>query len=188
MAGIREAARRETEARVLAAADTLFRARGFAATTIRDIATSAGVSAGTVIAVGDKGALLVAIFDRLIAEGHRKRPRIVPAGPAVEQIVSLLDPFIELFAGRAELARAYASILVAGSHASTVFTELAATLITELRETLDAEDDALATAIHRVYLGTLFVWAASGSDDASAMKADMRHTLAALWTSEEVNS
>lgn len=188
MAGMREAARRETETRVLAAADTLFRERGFADTTIRDIATSAGVSAGTVIAVGDKGALLVAIFDRLIAEEHQKRPRIVPAGPAVERIVSLLDPFIELFTSRAELARAYASLLVAGSHTSTVFTELAATLITELRETLDAEDDALAAAIHRIYLGTLFMWAASGSDNASAMKDDLRHTLAALLTSEEADS
>lgn len=185
MAGMREAARRETEARVLAAADTLFRERGFADTTIRDIATAAGVSAGTVIAVGDKGALLIAIFDRLIAEEHRKRQRIVPAGPTVEQIMSLLDPFIELFTGRAALARAYASLLVAGNHTSTVFTELAATLISEFRETLGTDDDALATAIHRVYLGTLFVWAASGSDDASVMRADLRH---ALMANEEADS
>lgn len=185
MVGARESARRETEAKVLAAADALFRAQGFADTTIRDIATSAGVSAGTVIAVGDKGTLLVTIFDRLIEEEHQDRSYIVPTGSAVEQIISLLDPFIRLFTSRAELARSYASILVAGSHTSMVFGQLATTLIDEFRETLGPGSDALAQAIHRAYLGTLFVWAASGSNDGSALKNDLRNTLAALWKNNE---
>lgn len=188
MVGVRESARRETEARVLAAADALFRSQGFADTTIRDIAASAGVSAGTVIAVGDKGALLVAIFDRLIREQHEARQRPTHQGSTTDRVVSLLAPFIHLFTGRAELARAYASILVAGGHASTVFTGLAETLIGEFREVLGPERAGLAEPLHRAYLGTLFVWAASGSDDAALLMADLRRIVAAVIGDSETDS
>ncbi|AAT89677.1 transcriptional regulator, TetR family [Leifsonia xyli subsp. xyli str. CTCB07] len=187
MAGARDTARRETETRVLAASDALFRERGFADTTIRDIAAAAGVSAGTVIAVGDKSGLLVAIFDRLIEAEHRKRSCALSTGSALDRIVALQESFVDVFADRAELARAYASILVAGSHASTVFTQLAATLITEFREVLGPGSDALARALHRAYLGTLFLWAASGSDDAVALKEDLRNTMSALCPPDKEN-
>lgn len=54
----RQASARETRRAVLAAATQLFVERGFAATTIDQVATSAGVSRPTVFAVGSKAQLL----------------------------------------------------------------------------------------------------------------------------------
>ncbi|QRX90089.1 TetR family transcriptional regulator [Streptomyces noursei] len=58
---------------MLSAAERLFRDQGFGATTVRQIATDAAVSTGTVMSVGDKDALLVAIFDSWIDAVHRAR-------------------------------------------------------------------------------------------------------------------
>lgn len=136
----REVSRRETQMKVLRAADVLFQRQGFAETTIRDIAASSEVSVGTVMAVGDKRALLVMIFDRFIDGLHRRQPLTNGGdGSQVDRIMGLLDPFIILFTGRSELARAYASVLVAGEHLSSVFTELAETLINEIRAVLGGQ-------------------------------------------------
>ena len=43
--------RRDTEARVLERAERLFVRRGYAATSVRDIAAEAGVSVGTVVSL-----------------------------------------------------------------------------------------------------------------------------------------
>ncbi|WP_460944911.1 TetR/AcrR family transcriptional regulator [Okibacterium endophyticum] len=187
MAAIRDAARRETQSRVFAASEALFRERGFANTTIRDVAAAAGVSVGTVMAVGDKSTLLVAIFDRLIESVHQRRSGIETHGSASDRVMVLLDPFIALFTSRGELARAYASILVAGRHDSTVFTELAAMLVREIRAVFGPGSDTLAQAVYRAYLGTLFMWAAGGSDDPVVLREDLHHTLAALCPKEEKN-
>ena len=103
----------ETQRRVLAEADRLFRERGLAATTVRDIAAASGVSVGTVMAVGDKSALLVKVFDSLIEETHAARRETPPrGGNRVVRVLSLVEPFLQLFASRQELARAYGSILL----------------------------------------------------------------------------
>lgn len=194
----RDELRRETHAKVLAIADRLFQERGFAATTIRDIATAADVSVGTVMAVGDKNRLLVSVFDRLIERVHEDRStpnaQALPAGSATcaDEVMALLNPFVGLFASRPELARRYASILVAGDHESAVFTELAASLIAELRAAISqsggvSEADAapLANAIHLAYLGTLFTWSAGASDDAAALGRSLHDTIAAICPGKE---
>lgn len=185
MGTVREVARRETHARVLGACEALFAERGFADTTIRDIAAAAGVSAGTVIGVGDKDALLVAVFDRLIEEVHRGRSVTSGGGSAEDRVMDAVEPFIGLFTSRAELARAYASILASGAHASTVFTDLGALLVAEFRAAFGPDSDARAQAVYRAYLGTLFLWAASGHDDPAALSDDLRHTLRGLCLDRE---
>lgn len=182
---MREAARQETETRVLAAADALFRERGFAGTTIRHIAEAAGVSVGRVIAVGDKSALLVTVFDRLIEQVHHDRRQHVAAGSTLDRIMALVDPFIELFASRPELARTYASILASGTHSSAVFAHLAEMLVAELRDVLGPGSDALAQTVYRAYLGTLFAWAAREHSDAVALREDLRNTLAPICRDDE---
>ena len=56
--------RRDTEARVLERAERLFVRRGYAATSVRDIAAEAGVSVGTVVSVGGKAELFVRCMER----------------------------------------------------------------------------------------------------------------------------
>lgn len=63
----RQARAAEGRGRILSAAHDLFVARGFAGTTMADIATAAGVSAPTVYATGTKARLLKACVDRALA-------------------------------------------------------------------------------------------------------------------------
>lgn len=182
----RDEQRQQTAARVLDAADRLFRAHGFVQTTIRDIADACDVSVGTVMSAGDKNALLVACFDRRIAEVHDARFASAPGGgsaDAAARILGLLEPFIDLFVSDPELARTYGSILVSGAHESAVFTELAGRLIGEIAEVLrdspDANDeriDALAEGVYFAYIGRLYTW--NGADPAHpAGPAELRESL-----------
>jgi AcrR family transcriptional regulator len=183
---------------VLEVADQLFQDRGFAGTTVRDIAEVAGVSAGTVMAVGDKNALLVSVFDAMIAAEHDRRARSAPgatglvADTCVDRVEDLVRPFVLLFTERHELARTYASILMSGRHSSPLFTQLADQLIEELaaaitvREcTSTAAAAGTAQALYAAYVGTLVTWAALGSDDRTALFRRLRTTFAAICTCKE---
>jgi len=188
--------KRATHQRVVDAAGRLFQERGFMATTVRDIAETCGVSIGTVMAVGDKDALLLSAFDALVAAEHDQRTdsSTFPDGDGAcaDRLVDLVQPFIALFTGRAELARAYASILVSGSHVSALFADLAARLIEEFGRaitlhgcTMPADAPAKASALYFAYVGTLFTWSAKGSVDPSELVASLRATFAAICTCKE---
>ena len=171
----REELRQATHEQVMAAAEELFGQRGFKRTTIRDIAEFAGVSVGTVMGVGDKNALLVAMFDRAISEMHQ-RPSATPqesdadaSKAPLEEIMGTIQPFLSLFAAHMDLARDYGAILMSGNHTSVVFDELAGTLTTEIERILEesgllsAHVPVAAKTIYLAYLGTIFAWAGSGS-------------------------
>ncbi len=169
----RETSKALTRQRVLETADLLFQQHGFQSTTIRDIAAHAGVSVGTVMIVGDKDALLVAVFDHLIERIHHGRAEGA-ARSGADGLVELVRPFVELFAQRGALAQRYAGILVAGTHRSSIFEELAEHLLAEFRRTfagtsVDADPDAHPDADRRArtaylaYLGVLF--SASGRNE-----------------------
>ncbi|SHM90220.1 TetR/AcrR family transcriptional regulator [Streptomyces yunnanensis] len=145
---------------MLSAAERLFRDRGFGATTVRQVAADAAVSTGTVMSVGDKDALLVAIFDSWIDAVHRARtddqdePSVAPlptgtkpsraastaagtaAGTSVDTAMALFEPFIRYFALDEALSREYAAIIVRGAHESAIFQNLALSLIAEITEVL----------------------------------------------------
>ena len=156
-----------TRRKVLAAAETLFREHGFAATAIRQIASTAQVSVGTVMAVGDKDALLVAVFDEWIAEVHRQRslspPPDEPLAPAdaVPVVLDLFVPFVAYFLQDQELSREYAAVIVRGKRGSDIFGGLAVTLVAELEATfrragLNADDAGRgARTVYFAYLGLL---------------------------------
>ncbi|CAD6011003.1 TetR/AcrR family transcriptional regulator [Agreia sp. COWG] len=199
--------REATRGRVLAAADDLFRERGFGATTIRDIAEASGFSVGSVMACGDKNALLTQVFDSLIETGHAQpvdmrgvasRPVAsgpVASGPAAAQpgerecatrILHLVQPFVALFASRPDLSRVYASIQVAATQTSPLFTRLAELLVTEIGSALTehgcSEPDAVAgtaQAIYFAYIGTLFSWPAQKP----IVEADILASLLVTFTS-----
>jgi len=175
----RAAARDETRVKVLASAERLFRGQGFAATTVRQIATDAGVSTGTVMGVGDKDGLLVEVFDEWIAAVHRDRrpsgelPEKLSPDGAVDAVIGLLAPFLRYFAEDPALSRQYSSIIVRGSHESAIFRDLAVALVTELEEVLAHAGLAKAAAaraarvVYFAYLGIVMTGGNHASGGAS---------------------
>lgn len=191
--------REATRLRVLDSARRLFEARGFNATTVRAIAADAGVSAGTVMTVGDKRTLLVKVFDEAIGAVHASRAFRAPDGSAAgpvppetlaAQVTDLLEPFISLFAAHPDLSRAYAAALISGAHASEVFGGLRTLLIAEIASVLSraaggdagsrVDADALAASIHLLYIGAVFEWATGTELDAGALASRIREALPPL--------
>lgn len=186
--------RQETVAKVLGTAGRLFRERGFAGTTVRDIAAASDVSVGTVISVGDKETLLVASFDQLIAAIHTERARSSPTvdGGCAEQVAALFDPFVDAFADQPALARTYGSVLVAGETESVVFSDLAHTLTREIETALLRSSSAgadtvpaLAQSIYYAYIGCLFTWSTEDADAADELKRTLRRVVAAICPDKE---
>jgi AcrR family transcriptional regulator len=193
----RAAKREATRLKVLASAERLFREQGFGATTIRQIATDAQVSTGTVMSVGDKDALLIAIFDTWIAAVHRSRDDrlgqdvrtpLTPAA-ATREAMALVEPFISYFALDLELSREYAAVIVRGSHESEVFQALAQTLITEF-EMLLGRTPLSATAagpgartLYFAYLGILMT-VSHGALDQQAALVQLQEVIQSVVRSE----
>lgn len=186
-----------TRERILQTAHKLFITNGFTATTIRHIATEAGVSVGSVMAIGDKAGLLVVIFDNLIEAKHTS---LSPAAnqSITEQLISLMTPFVELFSTHMELGRTYASILLSGKHSSTIFTNLRERLIDEIenivsppardthRTSSSAQRHTHARTIYYAYLGALFAWAAAvPSAPVSELYGELRAAFSHLTTLPE---
>ncbi|MGW1678171.1 TetR/AcrR family transcriptional regulator [Saccharopolyspora sp. NPDC002376] len=153
-----------TRQKVLSAAERLFRDQGFGATTVRQIAAEAGVSAGTVMSVGDKDAILVAIFDIWIDAVHQARtdePGTVEPMSQVDAVVSLIEPFIRYFMLDEELSREYAAIVVRGVHESEIFRNLAQSLVDEIATALagvglnEGASSRGARVVYFAYLGIL---------------------------------
>lgn len=193
MASIRYEQSLATHKRVLTAADRLFGERGFAATTIRDIANTSDVSVGTVMAVGDKNALLVQVFDSLIEAGHAlRRPPTGDSDLCAGQILELVTPFVTLFTGRPNLSRVYASILVSGAHTSALFNKLAELLIAEIQGVVTAHGcataklaEATAKTVYFAYIGTLFSWSAGDNADPTELRESLRTTFSAICKCKE---
>jgi AcrR family transcriptional regulator len=172
-----------TRAKVLGAAESRFRTDGFEATTIRRIAEEAGVSVGTVMAVGDKDALLLAVLDGWIESVHRARAaeERVASGALTLDILMLFAPFVERFSSDRDLARHYASIIVRGSHETPIFHELGQSLVDEVSALLltagftDVQAERRARTIYLSYLG-LLMRASNGAiddDQAAAQLAEV---------------
>ncbi|GAA3959759.1 TetR/AcrR family transcriptional regulator [Gordonia caeni] len=168
----RSAQRDRTRERVLDAAQRLFADRGFTATTVRRIASAAGVSVGTVMTVGDKDALLLAVYDRRIAAVHAAQERIpAPAAgrSAADRIGDLIAPFLDMYDDDLPLAREYGAVLARGTHRTEVFGELGVALVGEFTQILReagfaGRAEAAARAVYFSYLGLLLAAAAQGTE------------------------
>lgn len=92
-----------TRAQVLAAAHELFLSKGFAGTTIRTVADSAGVSQETIYkSFGTKAALLKAVYDVALAGDAEQVP--LAARPEANAVLAATTPHASTHA-YAELAR-----------------------------------------------------------------------------------
>jgi TetR/AcrR family transcriptional regulator, regulator of autoinduction and epiphytic fitness len=91
---------RDTRRRVRDAADTLFRERGFVATSMEDIAKAAGVSRQTVFtAFGTKSGVLKEAFEVRLAGDDE--PLSIAERPEARRIMAVTDP-VELVRAQAE--------------------------------------------------------------------------------------
>ncbi|MFB8005035.1 TetR/AcrR family transcriptional regulator [Nocardia sp. NPDC056000] len=168
----------------MAAAEQLFRAQGFKATTIRQIAAEANVSAGTVMAVGGKDTLLVSIFDTWITSVHNDRHTdVAPSTTATtEDVLKLFVPFVGYFALDPELSREYTAILVRGNHESVIFRDLALALLAGLETVLASSTlprsqvGPDARTIYLAYLGLLMT-ASSGAITMPDAADQLRQTI-----------
>ncbi len=91
MSRLREEQARNTRLAILDAAEGLFRDRGYVGTSIRAIATAAGVSESTVYqAFTDKSTILWAVAERVVAGSEE--PVDLATSPAFEAIRAEADP------------------------------------------------------------------------------------------------
>ncbi|WP_319447737.1 MULTISPECIES: TetR/AcrR family transcriptional regulator [unclassified Mycobacterium] len=170
-------AKADTRQRVLAAADRLFREQGFAATTVRRIAAEASVSVGTVMGVGDKDGLLIAIVDHWIAAVHAARDRNARVPPltkteAAERLIATVEPFVAYFQSDRDLYREYAAVVARGRHRSRTFTELADELVADFerifRAAGHANSAAAARTLYLAYIGVLRATSGGAFDESAA--------------------
>ena len=94
----RSAAKAGTVSKVLATAYELFLTQGYATTSIRTIASEAGVSVGTVMGVGDKQTLLIRTIGQHISELHDD------IRGQSDSLLDVLRPFLQMFTGHEELS------------------------------------------------------------------------------------
>jgi len=119
-----------TRAAVLGAAGRCFLDKGYAATTMKDVAAEAGVSVQTVFGQGSKAALLLACVDRAVVGDDEEAPlaqrelflRLVQAPDRARKLAAVRElvlryvpdavPILQVFAGAAagdpEIAEAWA--------------------------------------------------------------------------------
>lgn len=152
--------------RVHQAAWELFTSQGFGPTTIRQIAASAQVSIGTVINNGDKGALLVRLFEEALSQRIAAADQAPPQDSAslTDDVWSRFRLFFDFYATVPDLSRAYLRELLADRPRRTGGFELADVFMGQLTRVLTAacpeSSDAapLASTLFAVYLATLFGW------------------------------
>ncbi|HND31976.1 MAG TPA: helix-turn-helix domain-containing protein [Myxococcota bacterium] len=119
--GLREEHRRDKEQRILAAAESLFHERGFAATTTREIAQRAEIATGTLFLYAKtKEDLLLLIWrDRIEAVVERAFATL-PRAPLPQQVASIFGSFLDFYAQDQALARVYVrELLFPGSEAES---------------------------------------------------------------------
>lgn len=105
----RERSRQARLSRIKEAAWALFVERGYAATTLRDIAARADVATGTIfLHVSDKADLLLMLFSEAIAAQSEDvfSPQRC-SGPLGEVLPGLFTPFLKLYRPHPELAREF---------------------------------------------------------------------------------
>ncbi|MEV5713838.1 TetR/AcrR family transcriptional regulator [Amycolatopsis mediterranei] len=136
---VREARARRTRAHVVATAGKLFAARGYAGTSMRQIAAEAGVSLETVTQTGRKPQLLLAAF----RDGFAGDPDAMnldalagPPGPAdLPAVVSRVAVGVR---GSLPIWRAFTTAAAADAEVAAARAELAAVRRAEIAERLSA--------------------------------------------------
>ena len=105
---IRDDRKEDKRARLRDAAWFLFRKKGFAATTTKEIAARAGVASGTLFLYArDKADLLFLVFHERLSAAVDEGLRTLPDAPLLEQLLHLFGGFFRVYEEAPEVARAF---------------------------------------------------------------------------------
>ena len=153
---LREEQAKRTRAVVLDAAARCFLARGYAATTMRDVAEAAGVSVQTVFGQGSKASLLLGSIDRAVV------------GDDEEVALAAREPFVRFVeapdvAGKLEAFRDLARRYIPQTSPIAVVFAAAAAGDPEIAEAWE-EYERRRRADARVLVGALEPWLRDGLD------------------------
>jgi AcrR family transcriptional regulator len=126
--GTRQQGEEQRQSKVRSAAAELFRTRGYDATSVRDIATAAGVSVGTVAHIGDKAKLFLDVMEEnafAMVGGAVEKLSAEPVGTSLtlaDEIWGVFEPSLTQVADNRELTRAYliAYLRADNGHATSV--------------------------------------------------------------------
>lgn len=168
---LREKAKEAKRERIHAAARRLFSSRGFAATTIEQIARAARVATGTVFLYApDKGALLAQVFCGEVAriQGNALR-EVDPRGPFAAQLLGLFSAFYAYYEKDVALSRVFLKELLFSSErapevaaATRAFVGAIAVLAEAARRRGELASDAspmrVASIVFAVYWACLVAW------------------------------
>jgi AcrR family transcriptional regulator len=159
----------ETRARLYATAMTLIAERGYDATTLRDVATEAGVSVGLLYRYfPSKQAVVLALYDDLSAD-YARRAAAMPAGRWRDRFIFALTTSLAVLEPHHVALRALTPVLVGNPDeglfsARTAFSRLRVQQVfeTAVIAASDAPTPPLAAALGRllylVHLSVLLWW------------------------------
>ncbi len=162
----------DTRQRVRDAAHTLFRERGFAATSTKEIADKAGVATGTVfVHAPDKDDLLCLVMHDLLQDRLALALGTLPKAPLLAQLLHVFGSLYALYGENERLAGPFIGLSLTGGkgpNAQAVgqltfeFLGRLAALVTEAqgRGEIDPEAPALLVAqnLMSAYLFSLITW------------------------------
>jgi len=187
--GLRERQKAAREQRILRAAETLFARRGYAKTSIDDVARRAELAVGTVYNYfASKAELALALLRRetrdTLAAGEAAAGR--PTAGPTRAVARLFDVYVDLLARheRRLLRELFAAALAEPATIGRAAFELDLRLIGQLhgllaklreRGELAAGVDigAAATTLYAIYLAWVLAFAASDSVDVEAVRAQV---------------
>jgi AcrR family transcriptional regulator len=190
--GTRQQGGEQRQSKVRSAAGELFRTRGFDATSVRDIATAAGVSVGTVALAGDKATLFLDVMEEnafALVGGALERLRAEPVGTTTlaAEIWGVFEPSLTQIAENPELTRAYliAYLRADAAHATSagqvdvICAGLAARCVQHSGGETGASEALLAaSAIYAVFFTATFALAV-GLGSATEMAQHLRDLITA---------
>ena len=192
MAGVREAGQRERVERVTVAAWELFRSRGFEATSVRDIAAAAGVSVGTVAAVGGKSALFLAAMSDTAFEAigggleELVRQPVTARSALAAEVGGLFDEALTWVAANRQLTNDYlVAYLRAGPDArppgrlDEIVARIAERCVQHSGDPADAPAAALAGSIVYGVFISLTLGLAAGDGDPASYASALREVIVA---------
>lgn len=168
---LRQAAKDKRRERILSAATRMFVAKGFAGTTIRQIARKARVATGTIFNYApDKQALLAMVFCREVETVQARAIEEIDAdAPFEHQLLTVFGAFYRYYGREPELSRVFLKELMFSSQqlpqvatATHGFMEAVATVVTRAQERGELRTDVpppqAAAILFTVYWGCLVAW------------------------------
>lgn len=198
--GLRERAKLDKQRKILAAAEALFREKGFEATTTREVSERAGIAAGTLfLYVKDKVELLLWVYSQKIRAtlteiekkfGAKQAGAQRPAKEVWEsEAIEFFQPFFKLYARDPATAREFVKqqMFAANAGEARERNDFLALIVRWLERGKSAgivsdstHSPTVAATLFAVYFLHLGGWLLKGGDSAPAIKALQSHITTVL--------